>query len=383
MRMAAKVTKLRPAAKERRNPARRGPAERFSRSRRPQGFASIEGRAVILDLDKFLQQEKPLWTELEGLLDRFEAHVTTRPTLADATRLHYLYERASADLGRLATFASEPATRRYLESLVARAHGEIHEQRSAPHRLRFLHWFLVVFPQTFRRQRNFFWFACAITLAGALFGGLALRLDPDSRHATMAFGHDQRTPSERVRDEESGSQSSVAGAHAQFSSYLMTHNTRVSVLTLGLGMTWGVGTLISLFFNGVILGSITVDYVADGQAKFLAGWILPHGSVELPAILIAGQAGLLLGVTLLGRGSRQPLRDRLRTVGPDLMTLIFGVAVLLIWAGLVEGFFSQYHEPLVPYSVKIAFGLVQLALLAVFLGRSGRGGESSGSTAPR
>jgi uncharacterized membrane protein SpoIIM required for sporulation len=157
----------------------------------------------------------------------------------------------------------------------------------------------------------------------------------------------------------------------------------VSVLTLGLGMTWGVGTLISLFFNGVILGSITVDYVADGQAKFLAGWILPHGSVELPAILIAGQAGLLLGVTLLGRGSRQPLRDRLRTVGPDLMTLIFGVAVLLIWAGLVEGFFSQYHEPLVPYSVKIAFGLVQLALLAVFLGRSGRGGETSGSTAPR
>jgi hypothetical protein len=49
----------------------------------------------------------------------------------------------------------------------------------------------------------------------------------------------------------------------------------------------------------------------------------------------------------------------------------------------VEGFFSQYHEPLVPYSVKIAFGLVQLALLAVFLGRSGRGGETSGSTAPR
>jgi hypothetical protein len=43
MRMAAKVTELRPAAKEHHNPARRGPAERFSRSRRPQGFASIAG----------------------------------------------------------------------------------------------------------------------------------------------------------------------------------------------------------------------------------------------------------------------------------------------------------------------------------------------------
>lgn len=326
---------------------------------------------MILDLDKFLRQEKPLWAELEQLLDRFEAKVTERPSVADATRLHYLYERASADLGRLATFASEPATRSYLESLVARAHGEIHEQRSAPHRLRPAHWFLTVFPQTFRRHVGFFWFACLITVAGGLFGGLALRLDPDSRYATMAFGHDQQTPSERVKAEETGAQSSVAGAHAQFSSFLMTHNTRVSVLTLGLGMTWGIGTLISLFYNGVILGAISVDYVADGQAKFLAGWILPHGSIELPAILIAGQAGLLLGVTLLGRGSRQPLRERLRVIGPDLMTLIFGVGILLIWAGLIEGFFSQYHEPVVPYTVKILFGLVELALLTVFLSRCG------------
>ncbi len=332
---------------------------------------------MILDLDKFLLQEKPLWAELEQLLNRFESRLTERPTLSEATRLHYLYERTSADLGRLATFASEPATRRYLESLVARAHGEIHEQRSAPHRLRLLHWFLVVFPQTFRRHVTLFWFACAVTVAGGLFGGLALRLDPDSRSATMAFGHDQQTPSERVKSEESGDRSSVAGGHAQFSSFLMTHNTRVSVLTLGLGITWGIGTLISLFYNGVILGAISVDYIADGQAKFLAGWILPHGSIELPAILIAGQAGLLLGVTLLGRGSHRPLRERLRAVGPDLMTLLFGVAVLLIWAGLIEGFFSQYHEPVVPYPVKILFGLVELTLLIVFLARCGLSASGS------
>jgi hypothetical protein len=65
---------------------------------------------VILDLDRFLRQERPLWTELERLLDRFEQNVTERPSVEDATRLHYLYERASADLGRLATFASEPAS---------------------------------------------------------------------------------------------------------------------------------------------------------------------------------------------------------------------------------------------------------------------------------
>ncbi len=38
-----------------------------------------------------------------------------------------------------------------------------------------------------------------------------------------------------------------------------------------------VGTLVLLFYNGVILGAVTADYVAAGQGKFLVGWLLRHG----------------------------------------------------------------------------------------------------------
>ena len=77
-------------------------------------------------------------------------------------------------------------------------------------------------------------------------------------------------------------------------------------------MTWGIGTIIVLFYNGVILGAVAVDYIRAGQTKFLLGWLLPHGVIEIPAILIAGQAGLLLAAALIGRGNRDPLRKRLR-----------------------------------------------------------------------
>jgi hypothetical protein len=65
----------------------------------------------------------------------------------------------------------------------------------------------------------------------------------------------------------------------------------------------------------------------------------------------------------------------MRLVWGDLTTLIGGVALMLVWAGIVEAFFSQHHEPVLPYSVKIAFGVVELCLLVLFLGRSGRGGK--------
>jgi uncharacterized membrane protein SpoIIM required for sporulation/L-rhamnose mutarotase len=327
---------------------------------------------MIIDLERFVAAEKPVWEELDSMLKAVEADAYATFTLEKSRRLHYLYERTAADLAKLNTFASEPETRRYLESLVSRAYGEIHETREKALRFKPWQWLTVTFPQTFRRHLNVFWLTIAITIAGCIFGGFATLFDPDSRHVTMPFGHNLMKPSERVAHEEKAKYDRLEGNKASFSTSLMTHNTQVSILTAALGMTWGIGTLLMLFYNGVSLGAICVDYIADGQGKFLAGWLLPHGSFEIPAILIAGQAGLLLGWALIGRGTRKTLAERLREISNDVVTLIGGCAVLLIWAGFVESFFSQYHQPVVPYIVKITFGLVELAALTLFLTKSGR-----------
>lgn len=327
---------------------------------------------MIIDLQRFVAAERPHWAELERMLSRLESAPDARMSLEQLQRFHRLYERAAADLAKITTFSSEPETRRYLEALVARAYGEIHETRGRRARLSPLNWFFHTLPQTFRRHVRAFYLTIAITLAGCAFGGLALLFDPDSRHVTMAFGHDLMTPEERVKQEESATTDQLSGAKTSFSAFLMTHNTRVSIFTMALGMTWGVGTIILLFYNGVIMGAISVDYIMAGQTKFLLGWLLPHGVIEIPAILIAGQAGLVLANALIGWGRRVPLTTRLRAVSRDLTTLILGVAIMLVWAGFIEAFLSQYHEPIIPYEAKIAFGLIELTLLCLFLARSGR-----------
>jgi uncharacterized membrane protein SpoIIM required for sporulation len=120
-----------------------------------------------------------------------------------------------------------------------------------------------------------------------------------------------------------------------------------------------------------MLGGIVADYLAAGEGRFLAGWLLPHGTVEIPCILIAGQAGLLLGAALFGRRSRLRVGLRMRAVLPDLATLVGGATVLLAYAALVESFLSQYHGPAL-YPLKTAFGLAELFLLGLFLARGGK-----------
>ena len=329
---------------------------------------------MIVDLERFVTRERPFWRELEGVLQRLDDDPERRLPLDEALRLHYLYQRGGAGLAKLHGLPGETALRAYLESLVARAYGQIHETRGARTTAGIIAWFTVTFPQAFRRRAREFALSAALFLMGAAFGAFALRMDPAAKASLVGFGHLQQTPAERVANEESGTRhgDELANRKTSFSAELMTHNTRVAIVTCAMGMTWGFGTAISLFYNGVVLGAVGYDYVHAGFTRFLLGWLLPHGSVEIPAILLGGQAGFVLAGALVRRRDRRRLGDRLRRVTPDVLHLLGGVAILLVWAGIVEAFFSQYHEPVLPYDLKIAVGVLELAGLFLFLSRAGQ-----------
>ena len=331
---------------------------------------------MIIDLPRFIAAERPSWTELEKMLDRLQAEPGRALALDEAKRFHFLSQKVSADLGRIATFASEPELRRYLEALTARAYGEIHETRERGPRFRPGRWFFSEFPRVFRKHVGAFYVSTIITLVGVLFGGFAVLLDDEAKEAILPamFANHLGDPAKRVEMEEKARHDRYADKHSMFASQLMTNNIGVSIKAVAFGITFGLLTIILLFYNGVILGLVGMDYILAGQGVFLAGWLLPHGVIEIPAILIAGQGGLMIGKALVGYGDRAPLAARMRALGPDLATLIGGVAVMLVWAGFVESFLSQYHEPVIPYWVKISFGLVELAVLVWFLG-SGRKAE--------
>jgi len=329
---------------------------------------------MIIDLYKFISEEKAYWSELEEIIEKIEKQTLERMDIHEIKRFHYLYQRASADLAKVSGFSSEADIKGYLESLVGRAYSETHEIRNKNYGFSFTKWFFKTFPQTFRRHIKAFWISLAITILGMSFGAMAICIDDEAKDIIIGFSHLKGDPNQRVEYEEGISPESdrMKGTKSRFSAYLMTHNIRVSIFVFAMGLTWGIGTIITLFYNGVILGAISMDYCLAGQAKFLVGWLLPHGSVEIPAILLAGQAGFVLAGALIGWGTKMSFRMRMRKIAGDLATLMFGLAIMLVWAGFVESFLSQYHEPVIPYSAKIALGMAELVILILFFYMSGR-----------
>ncbi|MGH8272494.1 MAG: stage II sporulation protein M, partial [Gammaproteobacteria bacterium] len=260
---------------------------------------------MILDLPRFLATERAYWDELEAVLNKIGNDPMRRLPLGEITRLQYLYQRSASALARLSTFSAEPATREYLELLVARAYAECHPKRTRSERLRPRHWLLHTFPQTFRRHTQAFGFAVGLTIAGVIFGWTALTFDYSAKSVLMPFPGLMQPPAQRVKQDEKARGARLAGHKSTFAAELMTHNIQIALLTFAMGATWGVGSVVLLFYNGVTLGAVAADYVHAGFTQFLLGWLLPHGVIEIPAILIAGQAGFVLAAALIGRRRRE------------------------------------------------------------------------------
>lgn len=118
---------------------------------------------------------------------------------------------------------------------------------------------------------------------------------------------------------------------------IFLHNWQVSLATALSGMWLVAPSLLTLAFNGMILG--VVYYLTPNFTMFAAA-IFPHGSIEIPSFVLAGSAGMRLGVAFirsLGKGIDSPEQARFERVGRETIYIVVGLAVLFFIAGLIEG----------------------------------------------
>jgi len=141
----------------------------------------------------------------------------------------------------------------------------------------------------------------------------------------------------------------------------------VSFMTFSGGITAGLWTLFQLFYNGMLLGVIGAACELNQMSIKLWSFVAPHGVLELPAIFIAGGAGLRLAQALLFPGILSR-RDSLAAGGNESVRLLVGVIPMLIVAGTIEGFFSPSSVP-VPFKFALAAAL--FTMLVVYLSFGG------------
>jgi uncharacterized membrane protein SpoIIM required for sporulation len=304
---------------------------------------------------RWIARRQEHWTRLEALLAHARGSVSALGH-DELRELALLYRQTASDLSAARENAANAQLAAYLNQLLGRAHNLVYTARPARRRS-LVAFYTRSFPRIFRATWPYTAAAAALFALGALAGWLLSLGDPAFERFVLG-GRMMDTIDRREMWTHS-----IVAIKPLASSAIMTNNLSVAFAAFAAGVLAGVGTIYMLFFNGLLMGVIGTACYRAGMSVPLWSFVAAHGVLELPAIFIAGGAGLLLarGIVAPGPLSR---RDALAESGAASVRLVLGVFPLLVIAGLIEGFVSPTAlEP----AMKFLIGGSLFVLLALYL----------------
>lgn len=317
--------------------------------------------------DRFIDQHKTAWQRLEDLLTLLDSTSLRRLHREEVRELGRIYRRTASDLAIARAESRDPRLINYLNSLVIRAHGRIY-QADAEGGSRIRNFFLRDFPQTFRRTWRYTAVSFSVFMIFGVIGFLGTRYDPEfSELVGVQPAFRELYIETKTHWWEDLNQANQVGA-----SSILTHNIQVTIYTFAFGALFGVGTLFFLAYNGASIASVLSLTYRAGFGNDLLTFMVGHGVIELSCIFMAGGAGLLIGSAILMPGDLSRA-DALKSRGKEAVRLMMGVALLLVIAGIIEGFISPAP---IPAFIKFSVGGITGLALYLYLLLGGRDDEA-------
>jgi uncharacterized RDD family membrane protein YckC/uncharacterized membrane protein SpoIIM required for sporulation len=332
---------------------------RRERERRERTVAS-PGSAAATAL---AARKYPRWAEFQRLAERAASHGLDAFASHELPDFAARYREVAADLARARTYGVDHATLEYLERLAAAGHNALYrDERSTWRRS----WEVLAreCPDAIRRTHRYIAIACLAFMLPAGAGYLLMREQP-------ALASDL-LPEVLLERAEAGVGRMAAGRRyvdvaledrPLMASGIITNNVRVAIACFAGGIFLGVGSLVLLGFNGLSIGAAAGHFANLGLLGYLMEFILGHGLLELFAIWVAGAAGFLLGRSVVAPGDLSR-SEALVLSGRTAIRMLGGAAVMLVVAGLIEGFVSAGPGDV---TFRAAASAASLAFLAAYL----------------
>lgn len=327
---------------------------------RTLGMASPGQRQILAAA---LLQRAGLWRAAEERTRRLAA--AGADDAVEAARLAEDYRLLAHDLARARVLLPQSRTREYLERAYGGVHVELHQ---GAWRLRSILWKLLRedIPQTTRWLLPYIAWTTLIFVLAALAGYALIARYPDL--IALVAGPELIASVEHGKLWTEGLLNVVPSS--VLSVQILANNIVVSLFAYCAGFLFGLGTLYIIGLNGFMLGAVFAFVRQHGLAEQLAGFILPHGCVELSVMCLSGAAGAAVGEALVRPGPSGRM-ESFRAVALRSGVMLCACAVLLIGAGLIEGFISPNPRFGLPARVLIGVGY-WLCMLALLSGRPWR-----------
>jgi uncharacterized membrane protein SpoIIM required for sporulation len=319
--------------------------------------------------ETFVQRHQAEWTALEQWFDargdsarKARAHRREWHGLADF-EIPGRYRRLCQQLALARRRGYSAVVTDRLQLLMQRGHGVLY-RTPAPRWRRAAEFLLAGFPRLVRMEGGVMLAAMALFMLPLLTMYTAIQIQPDLSSALydpvqlagFETMYDPKDP-DRALGRDDGTDVAMFG-------FYIWNNVSVGFKVFASGLLAGLGPILALATEGIRAGAVASHLQAVGHGDPFWRFVCGHASFELTAIVIAGGAGLRLGLNLIAPGQRRRI-DALVEAGRRGALLCAGVLVMLVIAAFIEAFWSSigWIPAAVKYSVAAALWAAVFAWL--------------------
>ena len=309
----------------------------------------------------FLESRGPSWTRTGKLIAKAGRKGTSALSEEELHELTRLYPSVAVDVARARMYGLDSRTQDRINQLAISAHGLLYRRRHVRPFRAIWQFFSYDYPRLFRRLWPYVTLSVAIFLIGVLGAYASVRLRPSTAYLFVPRGLDisggpavtEQDISERYR----------RMPKPPMASAITANNISVAFSSFALGITGGIGTAYVILINAMMLGGFVGHFANYGLGHQCATFLVPHGVLEIFAILVSGGAGLRLGISLAIPG-RTTRKASLRRGAKEAVLLVLGTIPMFIVAGVIESFVTPSY---IAGGAKIAIGATVLGLFLAYL----------------
>jgi len=262
------------------------------------------------------------------------------------------------DLAYAKTFYPFSNTVRYINGLAADIYLSIYRNKKEKSS-RFVRFWTTELPLILYRYRFILLCSFLLFLVFTLLGILASAMEPDFIRSVMGSDYVDTTE----QNIASGDPFGIYKNGDSLSMFLMIafHNVRLSLLSFGSGIFFGIGTVFFLFQNGIMFGAFEHMFYQHhlGTQFFLVVFI--HGTLELSALVIESCAGMILGSALLFPGTYTRMQS-LQKAARDAVKIIIGLIPVFVIAAFFESYVTRHTGMPLWMSISILAGSMAFIL---------------------
>jgi uncharacterized membrane protein SpoIIM required for sporulation len=302
------------------------------------------------------------WEDLERWLDSLDKRKPVEGR--DVAQFPQLYRQVCQHLALARDRRYTPHLIERLNRLALRGHQHLYQTQG---RLiaKIINFIAQEFPQRVREESRLVGLSSLLFFGPLLIMFIGVQLNPDLIYSLMDSGQVHNMEQMYDPTKERWGDNRDAESDFMMFGFYIRNNIGIGFQTFAGGILFGLGTLFFIIFNGLYIGSVAGHLTHIGYTVPFYSFVAGHSALELMAIVLAGAAGLKLGLALIAP-RRLTRLQALRNAAAHGIYLVYGFTVMLLLAAFIEAFWSSNAaiEPYIKYTVG---GLLWLGIISYFI----------------